>query len=140
MASGTRKQLEQAYSLIQQEDLDGALTILRPIVTVQPDNAEAWWLIANAVSEPVDAYEALDNVVRLNPANKEAKEQLDNLLEQFPDVAAHAAPTMSMDATDSMDSFSVDELLGDSPTAGSAAAPAAKRRNLRRGSVISSVV
>src|SRR5262245_20040578 len=105
MASGTRRQLEQAYSLIQKDDLEGALTILRPIVSVQPDNAEAWWLIANAVSEPVEAYEALDNVVRLNPQNAEAKEQLDNLLEQFPNVASEAAPAATFDASGSLDSF-----------------------------------
>lgn len=114
MASGTHRQLEQAYNLIQQDDLDGALHILRPLVASQPDNAEAWWLIANAVSEPAEAYEALDHVVHLNPQNLEAKEQLDNLLEQFPDVAVGAA-TSSFSATEPINSFSVDDLLGESP-------------------------
>lgn len=90
----TRNQLTQAYTLIQNDKLDEAITILKPIVTAQPDNADAWWLMANAVSEPPDAYNALSNVLRLEPNHSQAKELLDGLLQEFPDLASQpmAAP------------------------------------------------
>ncbi len=92
MPDATRSQLEQAYKLIQQENLDGAIAILRPIVESQPNNADAWWLLANAVSEPKEAYEALNNVIRLKPKHAEARDLLNKLTEQFPALAS-AEPT-----------------------------------------------
>ncbi len=88
MANATRSQLEQAYSLIQQEKLDQAIAILKPIVKAEPNNADAWWLMANAVSEPPDAYEALNNVLRLKPNHPEAKDLLNTLKEEFPYLEA----------------------------------------------------
>src|SRR6476660_2188994 len=79
MADATRSQLEEAYRLIQQEDLDGAITILRPVTSAQPNNVDAWWLLANAVSEPDDAFDALRNVLRINPNHGQAKELLSKL-------------------------------------------------------------
>src|ERR1700750_2066019 len=76
MANATRTQLEQAYNLIQQEKLDQAIAIIKPITKAEPNNADAWWLMANAVSEPPDAYEALNNVLRIKPNHAEAKELL----------------------------------------------------------------
>ncbi|MCC7450784.1 MAG: tetratricopeptide repeat protein [Anaerolineae bacterium] len=111
MTDATRSQLQQAYRLIQQEELDQAIAILKPIVASQPNNADAWWLMANAVSEPEEARAALQNVLRLNPSNTQARELLDQLNEQFPELAA--APSGS-------DDVSFDDLFGDT------AAPAAR--------------
>lgn len=71
MANETRNQLKQAYAYIEQERLDEALMILRRVLSDDPDNADAWWLMANAVSEPADAAEALSNVLRLRPNHAE---------------------------------------------------------------------
>jgi tetratricopeptide (TPR) repeat protein len=84
--------LEEAYRLIQAEQLDKALAILQPITRSDPNNADAWWLLANAVSEPEDAYEALTNVIRLDPTHTEAQELLDNLLHEFPVLAKSPRP------------------------------------------------
>src|SRR5258706_12208438 len=86
MADATRSQLEQAYRLIQQDNLDQAIAILKPITAREPNNADAWWLMANAVSEPHDAHEALQNVLRLNPANDQARELLQQLEKEFPQL------------------------------------------------------
>jgi hypothetical protein len=88
-----QSQLEKAYDLIQAERLDDAVAILRPIVRTAPDNADAWWLLANAVSEPNDAYEALSNVLRLDPGHAEAKEQFNILLEEYPELAGSRSST-----------------------------------------------
>lgn len=84
MADTPRTQLERAFRLIQEERLDEALGILRPILDSDPKNADAWWLYANAVSEPGEARQALETVLRLNPKNTEARELLDQLNDASP--------------------------------------------------------
>jgi hypothetical protein len=90
-----QNQLEQAYNLIQQERMDEAVALLRPIVQVAPNNPDAWWLLANAVSDPTDAYDALGHVLRLEPNHEDAQELLDNLLEDYPELGA-ARPSSGM--------------------------------------------
>ncbi len=113
MADGTRNQLKQAYAFIQQERLDEALGILRRILGNDPDNADAWWLMANAVSDPADAADALGNVLRLQPAHAEAREAYDQLIEEYP----HLAPSEALEAAFDMGDFNIDDLLGQSATA-----------------------
>ena len=79
MADTPRTQLERAYRLIQQERLDEASALLQPLVKQEPNNADAWWLLANAVTEPDDARNALENVLRLTPNHPEARDLLDQL-------------------------------------------------------------
>lgn len=112
MADGTRNQLKQAYALIQQERLDEALGILRRILGNDPDNADAWWLMANAVSDPADAADALGNVLRLQPAHAEAREAYDQLIEEYPELA----PSEALEAAFDVGDFNIDDLLGQSAT------------------------
>src|SRR2546423_4423801 len=91
MADATRSQLEQAYKLIEQDELEKALAMLRPIVRSQPNNSDAWWLLSNVVSEPTDAGEALLNVLRLDPRHSQARELLDALDKEFPEYASTTA-------------------------------------------------
>lgn len=88
MTDRMQNQLEQAYNLIQQERLDEAVALLRPIVQAAPNDPDAWWLLANAVSDPTDAYDALGHVLRLEPNHEDAQELLDNLLEDYPELGA----------------------------------------------------
>ncbi len=83
----THDELRRAYTLIKQEQIDEALSILRPIVQAEPENVDAWWLLANAAVEPDEAREALLMVLRIDPdyANApKAREMLGKLNEQFP--------------------------------------------------------
>lgn len=85
----THEELKRADTLIKQEQIDEALAILRPIVLNEPENVDAWWLLANAAVEPAEARESLIQVLRLDPdyANApKAREMLDRLNEQFPPV------------------------------------------------------
>lgn len=85
----THEELRRAYTLIKQEQIDEALAILRPIVLNEPDNVDAWWLLANAAIEPAEARESLIQVLRIDPdyANApKAREMLERLNEQFPPV------------------------------------------------------
>jgi hypothetical protein len=110
MADETRNQLKQAYAYIQQERLDEAITILRRILRDNSDNADAWWLMANAVSEPADAAEALSNVLRLRPDHAEAREAYNQLIAEYPALAPEQA-------TFDMGDFNIDDLLAQSPAA-----------------------
>jgi len=123
MADATRSQLEQAYRLIQQEDLDKAIAILRPITVSQPDNADAWWLLANAVSEPKEAHEALSQVVRLRPSHAEAHDLLAKLQAEYPSLGSGASTSTGF--SDSDPGF--DDIFGatDSQSAGPASASSA---------------
>ncbi len=87
MTDSPRTQLERAYRLIQQDHLDEAIALLNPFVAKNPDNADAWWLLANAVSEPSEARRALDNVLRINPGNMQARDLLEKLEQEFPNYA-----------------------------------------------------
>lgn len=86
MADNTQAQIDRAYQLITDGQEAEALRILRPVVDTDPDNAEAHWLIANADPELGNVYEALTNVVRLDPSNNDAREQLDTLKASYPEL------------------------------------------------------
>jgi hypothetical protein len=113
MANETRNQLKQAYAYIQQERLDEAITILRRVLRDDPDNADAWWLMANAVSEPADAADALSNVLRLRPDHAEAREAYEQLIAEYPALAPEQAAESAFDMGD----FNIDDLLSQAPAA-----------------------
>ena len=79
MSDPTRAQLQQAYQLIKSGQLAQALEILQPIVLADRNNADAWWLIANASTDPVKQREALETVVRLRPDHQQAQQKLAEL-------------------------------------------------------------
>jgi hypothetical protein len=113
MADSTRAQIEQAYNLIQKEQLDQAIAILRQVVTKEPKNVDAWWLMANAVSEPANAYEALSQVLHLAPNHIEARAAYDQLVQEFPELVPKkpaAAPQESGDFSADI-SVDIDDLL-----------------------------
>lgn len=84
MSESSRAHLERAYEMIEQDDYDGALRILRAVVDSEPTNADAWWLMANAVEDPKDARLALINVLKNDPTHSRARETLDTLNDQIP--------------------------------------------------------
>lgn len=67
MSQFTTEILNQAYDLIEQDNLPEALSLLKPIVEAEPDNANAWWLYAHAVDDPQLGRDALQKVAELNP-------------------------------------------------------------------------
>jgi hypothetical protein len=83
--------LNRAYELIEADRLDEAQNILKPILDGNPDNADAWWLYAHAVTDPDTARTALSNVKRLEPDYPGAAALLQSLDEKYPT----ARPTIS---------------------------------------------
>lgn len=84
MADTTRQKLNEAFDLIKADRVDDAMAILTPITEAEPDNADAWWLVANAASDARPARRALVNVLRINPAHAKARELLEQLNEMHP--------------------------------------------------------
>ncbi len=103
--SDTHEKLREAYQLAQQDRIEEAQRILRPILEAEPNNVQAWWILAHAVETPTEAREALEKVLALDPnfsqADK-AREMLRQIEEQFPEVLASEATT---DATEELGSF-----------------------------------
>lgn len=80
------QQLQEAYRLIKEGRKMQAAALLVPIVRAEQDNADAWWLLANAVEKPDQAQRALEQVLRLRPDDERARRMLDKITGQ-----AHSA-------------------------------------------------
>ena len=122
--SDTHKKLREAYQLAQQDRIEEAQRILRPILDAEPNNVQAWWILAHAVETPTEARAALEKVLELDPnfdkADK-ARDMLRQINEQFPEAVeedtAFSAYTDDMDDlfggaadTDAADVFADDAL------------------------------
>jgi hypothetical protein len=86
MSVQTEQALSQAFELIEADKLEEARAILKPILDVDKDNPDAWWLYAHAVTDPEAARLALSNVRRLDPQYLNAGELLYTLEKQSPDL------------------------------------------------------
>jgi len=82
--ANTRQELGRAFELIRNDQLEEAIKIVKPITESEPENADAWWLLANAASEPRDARRALVNALKINPSYPKARDLLDKLNELHP--------------------------------------------------------
>lgn len=92
--SNTRDQLKRAHKLIQRDKTGEAEEIVRSILAEEPDNAEAWWVLAHAVSEPGEVRAALNKTLALDPNGTNATKARDLLAmldQQYPDQEV-AAP------------------------------------------------
>ena len=76
--------LKQAYDLIKAGDKESAVQLLLPVLKADENNASAWWLMANALTDPQDIREALENVLRLHPEHAQAQKKLDKLNAMYP--------------------------------------------------------
>ncbi|MCC6804626.1 MAG: PPC domain-containing protein [Anaerolineae bacterium] len=95
--------LHEAYRLIREGSKDEARRLLVPFVRTDPLNADAWWLLANALEEPGKQRRALEKVLELRPDDERAQRMYDRiLLDAEPARAAApppAAPAIEFDPT-----------------------------------------
>lgn len=83
MNDATESQMMRAYELIEAGRLDDARSILSPILAANKNNPDAWWIYAHAVTDPLTAKDALDNVLRLDPEYPGARELHDQVIGQI---------------------------------------------------------
>jgi hypothetical protein len=68
--------IKRAYQLIQAGRKTEALTILKPVLQDEPKNIQAWWLVANALTDPSQTRHALERVLQLDPKHAAARQKL----------------------------------------------------------------
>jgi hypothetical protein len=84
MSTATNQTLSRAYELIEAGQLDEARAILQPLLAVEKNNPDVWWVYAHAVDDPAEARSALNNVLRLDPSYPDAAQLLQSLEPQTP--------------------------------------------------------
>ncbi|PJF43533.1 MAG: hypothetical protein CUN55_08620 [Phototrophicales bacterium] len=113
-----RQQLEQAYDLIQEDRHDDAIRFIRRVLENEEtnsaqDNANAWWLMANAVEDPSEARRALINVLKYDPQNTMARQTLDELNDQFPPSDEELTMLLELERTSDFDIADLSAPLSD---------------------------
>jgi hypothetical protein len=76
MANDVRSQLLEAYNLIKDGRKGEAEELLIGILRDHESNADAWWLLANALSTPEEQREAVEQVLALRPGDDKAQKML----------------------------------------------------------------
>ena len=109
MTDASEYRLEQAYELIRAGQPDDAIAILQSILQVDDTNADAWWLVANAVDEPEEARAALRKVLEYQPDHAQAQRLLGRLDELYPPVEEAETDLFSFGEVDD----TLDSLYGD---------------------------
>ena len=75
----TRQQLQAAYQQLKSGEKAQAVAVLKPIVRADHDNADAWWLLANALEAPDKQRKALHRALELRPDHAKAEQMLADL-------------------------------------------------------------
>ena len=84
--SGSNVQLlAQAHAYIEAGNLEDAENLIRSLLEQEPDNTDAWWLLAHSVRDSDAARDALFQVLRLDPNDQQARSLLSALDERFPE-------------------------------------------------------
>lgn len=85
-------QLQRAYQLIRAGSRQDAVQVLMPVLRADPANADAWWLLANAVTDPNQKKRALEEVLKLRPNDDRARKMLDQIAPPPPPPPPAADP------------------------------------------------
>ncbi len=93
--------LHEAYRLIREGNKEEARRLLVPFVRADPLNADAWWLLANALDDPGKQRRALEKVLELRPDDDRAHRMYERVL-------AGAAPSTPAPQSQSLPSIEFD--------------------------------
>jgi hypothetical protein len=115
-------QLRRAYELIRQGQKKEAIAILQPILQADRANADAWWLLANALSDPQKQEQALKQLLKLRPNDDRAEKMLGRIqAEQRAKEEAFSFPVSAEDpfanVSSSMPSWTPSEPTPEDPFA-----------------------
>ena len=84
MSGSSVQILAQAHAYIEAGNLEDAENLIRSLLEQDPDNTDAWWLLAHSVRDAAAARQALDEVLRLDPNDQQARSLLSALDDRFP--------------------------------------------------------
>ena len=110
MSDSTNALLQQAYTLIENDEHDRAQEILAPLLEDDANNAHLWWVYTHAARDAAMGQAALERVLELDPTYPGARELKTDVLEaqsNDPDLIALGAS--ESDAKFTGGGFEVDE-------------------------------
>ncbi len=84
MSGSSVQILAQAHACIEAGNLEDAENLIRSLLEQDPENTDAWWLLAHSVRDSFAARDALGQVLRLDPNDQQARSLLSALDERFP--------------------------------------------------------
>jgi tetratricopeptide (TPR) repeat protein len=79
MSDQHREQLKRAYQLMKQGERPQAAKIIQRVLQQDKSNADAWWLLANALERDDLKIKSLKRVLSLRPDDTRARKMLDDL-------------------------------------------------------------
>lgn len=84
-----QSQLERAYDLIKQGREQEAIDIIEAVIKLEPDNDDAWWLLANATEDIATRKRALETVLKIgtNPIREDKARDMLRVIEKQTPVA-----------------------------------------------------
>lgn len=91
MSDTSKEILQQAYTLIENGELEKAQEILAPLLQDDSDNVHLWWVYSHAVQDASIGLAALERVLELDPKYPGARELKADVLEaqsKDPDLIA----------------------------------------------------
>lgn len=71
--------LQQCHALIKAGDRSGASQLLKPYLSQNPRDADAWWLMAYTVTDVGTRIKCVERVIAINPEYPKAQETLAKL-------------------------------------------------------------
>ena len=81
MSDASKALLQQAYTLIENDELERAQEILAPLLQDDSDNVHLWWVYTHAVQDASIGMAALERVLELDPKYPGARELKADVLE-----------------------------------------------------------
>jgi len=88
-------QLHQAVELAQAGRRDEARGLLLHYLQGAPDNEVAWLWLASVAADQPEYVRALNEVLRINPNNAQARQLLEQFRQQYGDLAGPRAPSLA---------------------------------------------
>lgn len=79
MSKSPPPELVQAHTLIKSGQRQAAHQVLKTYLDQNPRDADGWWLMAHAVSQPENVQKCLERVLRINPRHEKARARLAEL-------------------------------------------------------------
>jgi hypothetical protein len=113
MAKKPAPELVEAFNLIKDGQKTQAGVILKTYIAQNKLDAQAWWLMAHAVSNAETRQRCLETVLKIDPSHEKARAQLAALTKQAPAAAPPASDQMQASVTgeSSEDDFPSDEMV-----------------------------
>src|SRR5688572_4175177 len=81
-----QNQLKQVATLIKNNQLKEAQSLIRGLIERHPNNADVWYLASHASKDPEQQLKTLQRALRLKPDHPQAKARLAKLAIQTPPV------------------------------------------------------